>query len=547
MRVGIISVFTDYHRRGAHHRGVLQPQIGPLIAALLPPDVKIEIVNDTWGDPDWTRGYDLLFLSCLHSDFDRARQISHYWRKRGAKTVLGGNFASTYTGLCRPFFDAIAVGDPESTVPRIYHDFCRGELQPLYISSLFSADRLPTLRLDMAAGQQVLPLAIEASRGCPFTCEFCALTAVGTRYHTRPVADLVRDIVGGRRMLEGIASWLQRRIVIFYDNNLGGNLGHLRNLCDAFATLGIRWGACVTFNVVSNPDIVRCLAAAGCRCVFVGLESFNPSTICEMGKHQNVIARTRSVIDSCRDHGILVMAGLMLSPVSDTLEYISSIPQCLRECGLHVPTYISFETPFPGTPHFKRLVHSDDAPFMPNALLRDFNGYTLVTRPQHAGPEEFVSAFKNCYRTVYSRRARFAKLADDFPRFARHGNIVPIMFDLYELLSENADVDEHRTYIAGTEIAPPEAAGVPLTDGDFSGEEERQMIMAPWAVADGSGRALPHWLDSQQFYLAKGRTSPRMAAIAATAPSPPGAAGGIMEADEMALREDGMYQSGMKA
>ena len=75
MRVGIISVFTDYHRRGAHHRGVLQPQIGPLIAALLPPDVKIEIVNDTWGDPDWTRDYDLLFLSCRHSDFHRARQI----------------------------------------------------------------------------------------------------------------------------------------------------------------------------------------------------------------------------------------------------------------------------------------------------------------------------------------------------------------------------------------------------------------------------------------------------------------------------------------
>jgi len=35
MRVAIISVFVDYHRRGEHHRGVLQPQVGPLIAALL--------------------------------------------------------------------------------------------------------------------------------------------------------------------------------------------------------------------------------------------------------------------------------------------------------------------------------------------------------------------------------------------------------------------------------------------------------------------------------------------------------------------------------
>lgn len=53
MKVGVIAVFTDYHRRGAHHRGVLQPQIGPLIAALLPDDAEIHVVNDTWEEPDF--------------------------------------------------------------------------------------------------------------------------------------------------------------------------------------------------------------------------------------------------------------------------------------------------------------------------------------------------------------------------------------------------------------------------------------------------------------------------------------------------------------
>ena len=79
MRVGIIVAFVDYHRKGNPHCGVLQPQIGPLIAALLPDDVDVEVVNDTCEDPDWSRDYDLVFISCLHSDFDRARQISHYW------------------------------------------------------------------------------------------------------------------------------------------------------------------------------------------------------------------------------------------------------------------------------------------------------------------------------------------------------------------------------------------------------------------------------------------------------------------------------------
>ena len=39
MRVGVISTFTNYHRRDRHHRGVLQPQVGPLTAAYPPPGV----------------------------------------------------------------------------------------------------------------------------------------------------------------------------------------------------------------------------------------------------------------------------------------------------------------------------------------------------------------------------------------------------------------------------------------------------------------------------------------------------------------------------
>jgi hypothetical protein len=101
VRVGVISVFTDYHRRGRHHRGVLQPQIGPLVAALLPPEVEVDVVNDTWEDPDWSRDYDLVFLSALHSDFDRARQISHYYRRRGARTVLGGRSPAASRNFAR--------------------------------------------------------------------------------------------------------------------------------------------------------------------------------------------------------------------------------------------------------------------------------------------------------------------------------------------------------------------------------------------------------------------------------------------------------------
>jgi radical SAM superfamily enzyme YgiQ (UPF0313 family) len=502
VRVGIISVFTDYRRGGAHLRGPLQPQIGPLVAALLPPDAEIDLINDTWEDPDWSRDYDLVFLSALHSEFDRARRISHYWRRRGAKTVIGGPFASTYPALCRPFFDAVVVGDPESTVPRICADFAASRLDPVYRASGYDPDAVPTPRLDLAADKQVVPLVLEATRGCPFTCEFCTLTGLGTRFHTRSVERVVRDIRAGQAMLRGRPRW-QRRIVGFMDNNIGGSPAWLRELCDALAPLRILWASSITFNVLRDERMLDRLAAGGCRLVYVGLESFNPVALAAMQKRQNVVGEVRRVVDACRSRGILVTAGLMLSPAIDTLEYVDSIPRRLAESGLHVPTYISFETPIPGTPHFKRLAAVPEPALLPGALLRDFTGYTLVTRPRHASAEAFVAAYRRAHRSVYAPLTRARKLADDLVRLLRRGHLAPAIADIAQVLAFSPGLGDGRTLLAGTDRAPPET--VPLNDADFSTEAERDAVMRPWAVTDAAGSVLPHWLGAQPVYAAKGR------------------------------------------
>jgi len=505
VKVAVVSVFVDYHRRGRHHRGVLQPQVGPLIAALLPADAEIDIVNDVWDDPDWSRDYDLVFISSLHSDFDRARQISHYWRRRGAKTVLGGVMASLFPDLCAPHFDAIAIGDPESTVPAIVRDFAANALQPRYRAEAYAAASVPTPRLDRVRERQILPLAHEAPRGCPFTCEFCQLTAIGTRHHHRRAADVVRDLREGQRMLAGRAAPWQRRIAIFYDNNIGGHPGHLRELCAALGATGLRWGACVTFNVLRDESLLDAMADGGCRMVYVGLESFNPQALADMRKHQNAVAETRRVVDACRRRGILVTAGLMLSPAIDTLDYVARLPEALEACGLHVPTYVSFETPFPGTPHFNRLAADPSRPILPDVPLADFNGYTLVTRPAHASPEDFVAAYVDAHERIYALPRRLRKLAADVPRFLAAGTVVPAVIDAFEMLRVERPRPAGRTYLGGRDLPFPELSAVPFDDGDFASEAERDAILTPWKVTGADGRVLPHWYGARPVYLPKGR------------------------------------------
>src|SRR5262249_40495181 len=160
MKIGIISGYVDYHRRGRKNRLAMQPGIGPLLAGLLPRDAEVDLVNETWRDPDWSRDYDLLFISSLHSDFDRARAISHYWRRRGAATVYGGAFASAYPDLCQPYFDSVVVGDPEASIPAVHSDFARRALKARYVSSRYDAAGVAPPRFDLVAGQSYTPLCL---------------------------------------------------------------------------------------------------------------------------------------------------------------------------------------------------------------------------------------------------------------------------------------------------------------------------------------------------------------------------------------------------
>lgn len=498
MRIGIISVYVDYHRRGRKNRLAMQPGIGPLLAGLLPGDVEIEVVNETWRDPDWSRDYDLLFLSSLHSDFDRARAISHYWRRRGAATVYGGPFASAYPDLCQPFFDSVVVGDPETSVPALYADFARRALKPRYLASRYDAARVAPPRFDLVAGQSFTPLCLEATRGCPFECDFCVLTGLGTRHHIRPAAEVVRDVRKGQGAVRrGTRPW-RHRVVGFADNNIGGNLPYLRELCAALAPLELQWYAAATFNVAANRELVRFMSEAGCRVLYVGLESFNPEAIRDMNKNQNVVAKIRTVIDNCRRNGILLISGLMISPLADDLDYLASVPDHLEASGLHVPTFICFESPIPGTPHFRRLAARSEPALLPDALLRDFTGYTLTVRPARAGLAEFVAAYRDLLGQAYAPSRRLRKLADDLSYFLPRGAWFPALLDAIDTLAVDPVPDAARSLIAGSDSPPPET--VPLDERDFESDAERARIVEPWRVTDEKGTVLPQWLTARAVF-----------------------------------------------
>ena len=65
------------------------------------------------------------------------------------------------------------------------------------------------------------------------------------------------------------------------------------------------------------------------------------------------------------------------------------------------------------------------------------------------------------------------------------------LLDLGDTLTGGLPRARGRTYLAGTDLAPPER--VPLTDADFHDAAEAASLLLPTAVTDATGRLLPQW------------------------------------------------------
>jgi radical SAM superfamily enzyme YgiQ (UPF0313 family) len=260
--------------------------------------------------------------------------------------------------------------------------------------------KIPTYRYDLVDFSQNpfrLP-SIEASRGCPFTCNFCVLTG-WERYRYRPVADVVHDIEHHMRFNKNLFGVLDNGFG-FTDNNLGGSPKYLRELCDALIPLKKTWGCAMTWNVLQDQDLVRHMARAGCRYVYTGLESLDPDSIASMNKGQNRLKETGAVLRRAFEAGVMVSFGLLVGSDGDTDAYLERLPEYVDELGTAAVTFLGIVCPYPETPFFETVAR--EGRLLPGATSRDFDGYTLCHRPKKLDPSATVEHFKRLCKELGS-------------------------------------------------------------------------------------------------------------------------------------------------
>jgi radical SAM superfamily enzyme YgiQ (UPF0313 family) len=370
------------------------PYVGIHLASLLPRRWDVRLVHEMVRDVDLEMDVDAVFISTMDYCSPRARHLARAFRARGVKVVVGGLFPTLNPAYFADEADAVVVGEAEPVIARLVSDLERGRLEPIYRAETVAdlAD-LPSPRYDLVETDFWVTMGYEATRGCPFQCSFCVLSALRSPYRRRPVANVIRDL----RNVPSGWNWVQRKYIGFWDNNLGADRAYFRSLCDALTPLRRFWGTETSIDTVT-PESARAMGRAGCRLVYVGLESLSQASLAASNKRHNKVSEYKQKISWLHQNGMVVMSIFLLGLDEDTSDYLRRLPDLVDDVGVDVPVY-SLPAPIEGTPLHRDLQQAGR--LLPGDILGGMDGAHLVYRPRHVAPEELELALFQCMRRSY--------------------------------------------------------------------------------------------------------------------------------------------------
>lgn len=289
----------------------------------------------------------LVAISALTASILEAYELSDALRAEGIQVVLGGLHVTSCPDEATLHADAIVVGDGEPVWSDILADAERGELRPEYRAAApFDLSDAPLPRFDLLGKTERPRYTLQASRGCPFACDFCAASRLLGPFRTKP-ADRIES------ELTAIKAMDARPFIELADDNTFARGGPHDDVLDAFASSGARWFTEADWRLGENPDVLSRLAESGCVQVLVGLESLVHDHR-GMGAKRTSLDRMMDAVEAIQQAGVAVIGCYIVGSDGETPETIDRLRRFLDNdpCA---DAQITLQTPFPGTALRRRL------------------------------------------------------------------------------------------------------------------------------------------------------------------------------------------------
>ncbi len=333
------------------------PPLGLLtVASLLPEkwskrlvDVNVDSLTDKellWAD--------MVFIGGMAIQRKSAREIIARCNALHVKVVAGGPLFTTEPDEFSEV-DHLVLDEAELTLPAFLRDLQNGQPKKVYRASNFCDLRdTPSPSWGLVKMKRYASLNIQFSRGCPFNCEFCNVTALfghrpRLKTHQQVIAELDRFYASG---------W--RGSIFFVDDNFIGNKAFLKaHLLPALIEWRKDKKGCVFFteasiNLADDPELLEMMVMAGFDAVFIGIESPDEVSLTECHKTQNKNRDLLESVNIIHHSGLQVMGGFIVGFDNDNPSIFQRQIDFIQKSGI-VTAMVGMLQAIPGTRLFDRL------------------------------------------------------------------------------------------------------------------------------------------------------------------------------------------------
>ena len=407
------------------------PPLGLLtIASMLPKDwekrlVDLNVQRLTDKDLAWA---DMYFISAMDVQRDSTREVIARCKAQNKTIVAGGPlFTGEYETF--PEVDHFVLNEGEITLPPFLADLEKGSARRIYSTPEYAdLSTTPIPSFELLDFRKYDSIAIQYSRGCPFNCDFCNITAMlGHRPRTKSANQLIAEL-----------DWLYqtgwRRNVFFVDDNF---IGNKRQLKEEILPALIEWRKDKTgflfiteasINLADDEVLMNLLAQAGFISVFIGIETPDEAGLAECNKTQN---KGRDLIESVKRmqrHGLQVMGGFIVGFDSDTSSIFQRQVDFIQNSGIVTAMVGMLQAPF-GTQLYARLQKE-------NRLVSEMsgdNGDGTTNIIPRMDLDELTAGYLDIIRKIYSPELFYRRIRTFLEEF--NPRKMPVTISLNEVVA----------------------------------------------------------------------------------------------------------------
>ncbi len=351
---------------------------------------------------------DLVFISAMNVQSNSVRELierlNHY-----DKTIVAGGPLFTHEYNEYDGVDYFVLNEAEITLPQFLTDLENGNPKHIYKSTEFAdVHKTPNPMWELANLKDYLYAVVQYSRGCPYLCDFCDVTALfGRKPRVKTPDQIINE-------LDSLIAHGNNEQILFADDNLIGNKNLLKK--ELLPAL-IEWrkknpyapgfATQVTINLVDDEELAKLMLEAGFRHILVGIESIDEESLIAMKKKQNTRRNILEDIRHLQELGFIITGTFIVGLDTDKPTVFDDVINFIQESGIVLSIVNILKAP-PGTELYDRMKSE-------NRLLDTFKfGEEATNVIPKMGMEKLKSGYEKIINRIYSPESVYKRIEKYF-------------------------------------------------------------------------------------------------------------------------------------